>query len=99
MKVEAQRRTLWSLLAINGAMFVLEFVTGRLAQSMGLIADSLDMLADAATGSLSGLWVRRIVGRRTLPLRVVCCKSGLPSALRWRSSAGRSRGASLSRRS
>lgn len=63
MKVEAQRRTLWSLLAINGAMFVLEFVTGRLAQSMGLIADSLDMLADAAVYGLA-LWAVGSTNRR-----------------------------------
>jgi Co/Zn/Cd efflux system component len=42
-----QRRTLWVLLAINGAMFVAEAITGGLAESTGLLADSLDMLADA----------------------------------------------------
>lgn len=36
------------LLAINGVMFVLELTVGWLAQSTGLIADSLDMFADAA---------------------------------------------------
>lgn len=36
------------LLAINAVMFGVEFVTGWLAQSTGLIADSLDMFADAA---------------------------------------------------
>lgn len=43
-----QRRTLWLLLAINGAMFLVEAITGWLAESTGLLADSLDMLADAA---------------------------------------------------
>jgi len=42
-----QSRVLITLLAINAAMFVLEVVTGILAESTGLIADSLDMLADA----------------------------------------------------
>ena len=42
-----QSRVLITLLAINAAMFVLELVTGILAESIGLIADSLDMLADA----------------------------------------------------
>ena len=42
-----QGRILITLLAINAAMFVLEVVTGILAESTGLIADSLDMLADA----------------------------------------------------
>jgi len=43
----AEARTLWILLAINAVMFVVEMVAGWLAQSTGLIADSLDMLADA----------------------------------------------------
>ena len=42
-----QTRVLWLLLAINGVMFVVELIVGRIAQSTGLIADSLDMLADA----------------------------------------------------
>ena len=41
------------LLGINAAMFVVEIVTGWLAQSTGLIADSLDMLADAMVYGLS----------------------------------------------
>ena len=36
------------LLAINGVMFVVELTVGWLGQSTGLIADSLDMFADAA---------------------------------------------------
>jgi len=36
------------LLLINGVMFVVELSLGWLAQSTGLIADSLDMFADAA---------------------------------------------------
>lgn len=44
---DAQRGVLVTLLAINGAMFVIEIVVGVFAQSSGVIADSLDMLADA----------------------------------------------------
>jgi len=44
----AERRTLYWLLAINAMMFVLEFAVGIVAQSMALLADSLDMFADAA---------------------------------------------------
>ncbi len=44
----AEARTLRILLVINGAMFGLELIAGLLAQSAGLIADSLDMFADAA---------------------------------------------------
>jgi cation transport ATPase len=45
--------TLWILLAINGLMFVFEMVMGLIAQSAGLIADSLDMFADAAVYGLA----------------------------------------------
>jgi Co/Zn/Cd efflux system component len=54
-----QRRVLVVLLAINATMFVAELLFGLIAQSTGLIADSLDMLADAAVYGI-GLWA---VGR------------------------------------
>lgn len=50
---EAEARTLKLLLAINAAMFVLELGVGLVAQSTGLIADSLDMFADAAVYGLA----------------------------------------------
>jgi Co/Zn/Cd efflux system component len=43
-----ERRSLWWLLAINGVMFVVEVVAGWWADSSGLLADGLDMFADAA---------------------------------------------------
>lgn len=42
-----------TLLAINAAMFVFELASGLWAQSTGLIADALDMLADASVYGLS----------------------------------------------
>lgn len=45
--------TLRRLLAINATMFVVEIIAGWLAQSTGLIADSLDMFADAAVYGVS----------------------------------------------
>ena len=42
-----ERKTLWILLVINGVMFVAEMATGWWAESAALIADALDMLADA----------------------------------------------------
>lgn len=44
---EEQRKVLRTLLAINGVMFVVELAVGLIAQSSGVMADSLDMLADA----------------------------------------------------
>ena len=43
-----ERKTLWILLVINGLMFVAEAIAGWWGQSTGLLADSLDMLADAS---------------------------------------------------
>ncbi|RKX27862.1 MAG: cation transporter, partial [Candidatus Zixiibacteriota bacterium] len=48
-----QARVLWILLGINGFMFIAELVSGWLVESAGLIADSLDMLADAAVYGIS----------------------------------------------
>jgi Co/Zn/Cd efflux system component len=45
---ETEARTLWILLAINAVMFVVEAVAGWLGESTALLADSLDMLADAS---------------------------------------------------
>lgn len=49
----AESKVLWTLLGINAAMFVFEIVVGLLAQSTGLLADSLDMFADAAVYGLA----------------------------------------------
>lgn len=48
-----QRKLLWTVLAINFAFFVIEISTGLLSRSMGLVADSLDMLADAFVYGIS----------------------------------------------
>ena len=50
---EQESRALKWLLAINAAMFVVEVTTGWIAQSTGLMADSLDMFADAAVYGLA----------------------------------------------
>jgi Co/Zn/Cd efflux system component len=42
-----ERATLWLLLAINGVMFLVEASAGWWSESTGLLADSLDMFADA----------------------------------------------------
>jgi cation diffusion facilitator family transporter len=44
---KAQRGVLWILLLINGFMFLAELIAGIVADSSGLIGDSIDMLADA----------------------------------------------------
>ena len=48
-----ERRVLWQVLIINFFFFTLEILTGFIAGSMGLVADSLDMLADSIVYGLS----------------------------------------------
>lgn len=48
-----QRKLLWTVLSVNAAFFLIEMTAGWWAQSMGLVADSLDMLADAAVYGIS----------------------------------------------
>lgn len=47
------KRVLWTVIGINGAMFLTEMVAGQLAGSQALQADALDFLADTVTYGLS----------------------------------------------
>jgi Co/Zn/Cd efflux system component len=47
------KRTLWLVIAINAAMFVVELAAGVLAGSQALQADALDFLGDTLTYGLS----------------------------------------------
>lgn len=47
------KRILWIVFGINLAMFIVEFVFGLRARSTALLADSLDMFADAFVYGLS----------------------------------------------
>jgi len=49
----AYKRALWAVIAINGAMFLVEMSAGMLAGSQALKADALDFLGDTATYSIS----------------------------------------------
>lgn len=48
-----QRTVLWKVLTINFAFFLIEIIAGLFSNSMGLVADSLDMLADAFVYGIS----------------------------------------------
>lgn len=61
---ESQRRALWWVLGINAAMFVIELVAGLVAQSTGLVADSLDMLADASIYAIALLAAGNVASQR-----------------------------------
>jgi len=59
-----ERQVLWQVLAINFFFFALEMLTGFIAGSMGLVADSLDMLADSIVYGLSLFAVGGTVSRK-----------------------------------
>ena len=64
-----QSKLLWAVLLINFSFFVIELITGLFSRSMGLVADSLDMLADSLVYGLS-LWaVGATVSRKKLVAR------------------------------
>ena len=67
-----ERRALAIALAINAGFFCAEMAAGVFAGSMGLVADSLDMLADASVYSLSLL----AVGSSALRKRRLAAGSG-----------------------
>lgn len=59
-----QLKLLWTVLLINFGFFLIEIVAGLISGSMGLVADSLDMFADAVVYGLS-LWaVGTMVSRK-----------------------------------
>ncbi|HLZ18039.1 MAG TPA: cation transporter, partial [Smithellaceae bacterium] len=59
-----ERSVLRQVLAINLFFFILEMLTGFIAGSMGLVADSLDMLADSIVYGLSLFAVGGAVARK-----------------------------------
>ena len=64
IKDRSEMRVLVILLLINGVMFVLEFAVGWWAQSTALIADAMDMLADAMVYAVSLYAVGKIVSAK-----------------------------------
>ncbi len=71
-EAQDQTRALRLALAINAVMFAVELTAGWLAGSAGLLADSLDMFADAAVYGVS-LWA---VGGRAEHQRTAARMSG-----------------------
>jgi Co/Zn/Cd efflux system component len=63
-KAIKERSILWWVLGINFGLFVVEMTAGWLASSMGLVADSLDMLADSFVYGLSLLAVGTTTSRK-----------------------------------
>ena len=59
VKTAQERRVLYIALVLNAAMAVIGGLAGWYAQSSGLLADALDMLADAAAYSIALLAIGR----------------------------------------
>ena len=59
-----QRKLLWTVLIINFLFFGLEILFGIFSNSMGLVADSLDMLADSIVYALALFAVGGTIARK-----------------------------------
>ncbi len=68
--VGLEQRTLIALLTINGVMFIAEVMVGWIAESTALLADSLDMLADAAVYGMALYAASRSGGTQQTAARV-----------------------------
>lgn len=61
----AFKRALWTVIAINGGMFLVEMTAGAVAGSRALQADALDFLGDTVTYAISLLVIGMSVRVRT----------------------------------
>ena len=59
-----QRKALWIVLIINFGLFIVEMLFGWISNSMGLVGDSLDMLADSFVYALSLMAVGKAISRK-----------------------------------
>ena len=50
---QGQRKVIIAVMVINGSMFFVEFLAGIISESAALIADAMDMLADALVYGIS----------------------------------------------
>lgn len=69
LRQEPGRGALLALLSLNGVMFAVELVAGWRAESMGLVADGLDMGADAAVYLLALLAIGATAARKLYAAR------------------------------
>lgn len=72
-----EARTLKTMLAINAVLFVIEMTVAWIADSTGLMADSLDMFADAAVYSLALYAVGRSAATKLRTAHVAGCLQAL----------------------
>ncbi|GHT58484.1 transporter [Bacteroidia bacterium] len=63
-KPQNEKKILWIVLIINIGFFAIEMATGFISKSMGLVADSLDMLADGIVYGLALMAVGGTVAKQ-----------------------------------
>lgn len=66
----SQRKVLWVALVLNAGMFFAEFIAGWTAESTALMADALDMLADATVYALGLYAVGRALSHKLRAARI-----------------------------
>jgi Co/Zn/Cd efflux system component len=82
------KKLLWQVLTINLFFFVLELTTGLISHSMGLVADSLDMLADTVVYALALVAVggtattKKNIAKSAGYLQLILAISGLIEVIR-----------------
>ncbi|MDQ2863841.1 MAG: cation transporter [Bacteroidota bacterium] len=68
-----QKKLLWQVLTINLFFFLLEIITGFISGSMGLVADSLDMFADAVVYGLALFVVGKALFQKRKIAKIAGC--------------------------
>ena len=68
--IQKEKTVLVAVLIINFGLFLVELITGFFSRSMGLVADSLDMLADSIVYGLSLYAVGHAISRKKKIARI-----------------------------
>lgn len=84
---DKERKLLWQVLAINFFFFALELITGYISNSIGLVADSLDMLADSlvyglALFAVGGTMIRKNIAKSAGYLQLILAVLGFIEVIR-----------------
>lgn len=83
-----QKKVLWAVLMINFSFFLIEMITGLFSKSMGLIADSLDMLADTFVYAISlfavggSILLKKKIARMAGYFQIILATIGLSEIVR-----------------
>ena len=88
LDTNTDKRLLWSVFVINVSFFIIEVFFGWFSRSMGLIADSVDMLADAFVYALSlyamsgTIFMKKRIARMSGILQFLLAVAGFAEVIR-----------------